>query len=76
MYGVRRTTIYLPESLKRQLESAALEERCTEAELIRRGLARLLQERATPRPRAPLFSSGIPDLAERCDELLSAFGDS
>ncbi len=38
MYGVRRTTIYLPEDLKSSLARAAQEEGRTEADLIRENL--------------------------------------
>ena len=75
MYGnMHRTTIYLPESLKDALARAAREEGCTEAELIREGVERLLLARHAE-PRLPLFASGVPDLAERVDELLAGFGE-
>ncbi len=74
MYGVRRTTIYLPEDLKSSLARAAQEEGRTEADLIREGIERLLQSRH-PEPRIPLFTSGKPDLAENVDTLLNGFGE-
>ena len=74
MYGVRRTTIYLPEDLKNSLARAAHEAGRTEADLIREGLERLLQSRHA-RPKLPMFSSGKPDLAEHVDELLAGFGE-
>jgi len=74
MYGVRRTTIYLPEDLKSSLARAAQEERRTEADLIREGIERLLQSRH-PEPRLPLFTSGKPDLAENVDRLLNDFNE-
>lgn len=73
MYGVKRTTIYLPEDLKSTLARAAAEEGRTEADLIREGIERLLRSRH-PEPRVPLFSSGMPDLAENVDTLLAGFG--
>ncbi len=46
----------------------------SEAELIREGIERLIADEP-PRPRAPLFSSGDPTLAERVDEeLRKGFG--
>lgn len=75
MYGVKRTTIYLPEDLKRSLARAAHEEKRTEADLIREGIERLLQSRR-PEPRIPLFKSGKPDLAENVDRLLDGFGEA
>jgi hypothetical protein len=74
MYGVKRTTIYLPEDLKGSLARAAHEEGRTEADLIREGIATFLRSRH-PEPRVPLFTSGIPDLAENVDKLLAGFGD-
>jgi hypothetical protein len=74
MYGVKRTTIYLPEDLKSTLARAAEEEGRTEADLIREGIERLLLSRH-PEPRVPLFASGKPDLAESVDKLLAGFGE-
>ena len=74
MYGVKRTTIYLPEDLMSRLARAAYEAGRTEADLIREGVERLLQSRHAE-PRLPLFTSGKPDLAENVDELLAGFGE-
>jgi hypothetical protein len=74
MYGVRRTTIYLPEDLKSSLARAAQEDGRTEADLIREGIERLLEARH-PEPRIPLFTSGKPGLAEKVDRLLDGFGE-
>lgn len=74
MYGVKRTTIYLPEDLKRSLARAAYEEKRTEADLIREGIERFLQARH-PEPKLPLFRSGKADLAENVDSLLDGFGE-
>lgn len=74
MYGVKRTTVYLPDDLKSALARAAHEEGRTEADLIRKGVERLLRSRH-PDPRVPLFASGKPDLAENVDQLLAGFGE-
>lgn len=74
MYGVKRSTIYLPEDLKSSLARAAKEEGRTEADLIREGVERLLASRH-PEPRVPLFRSGKAGLAENVDELLAGFGE-
>jgi len=74
MYGVQRTTIYLPESLKRTLARAAHEEGRSEADLIREGLERLLEARHA-KPKLPLFKSGKPDLAENVDRDLDGSGE-
>ena len=74
MYGMHRTTIYLPEALKAELARAAAEEGRTEADLIRQGVEHVLRTRHAV-PRLPLFESGEPDLAENIDGLLAGFGD-
>ncbi len=74
MYGMHRTTIYLPDSLKGALARAAQEEGRSEADLIREGVERLLEGRRAE-PWLPLFASGQPDLAERVDESLAGFGE-
>jgi predicted transcriptional regulator len=76
VYGVRRTTVYLPDELKARLEQAAQEERRTEAEIIRESLEAALARRARPVPRIPLVSTGLgrSDAAERVDDLLDGFG--
>lgn len=69
MYGMRKTTVYLPDDLKARVERAADEEGITEAQVIRTALDEYTARRR-PRPR-PLFDSGVGDLAERVDELLA-----
>jgi hypothetical protein len=73
---MRKTTVYLPDELSRDLKRAAAESGRSEAELIREGVARVVEQELTPPPRGPLFSSGDPTLAERVDELLGeGFGE-
>jgi hypothetical protein len=76
MYGMKRTTIYLPEDLKAALERTAVAEGRTEADVVRSALAAATAEHLYPSPRLPLFESGDPTLAERVDEELAAgFGE-
>jgi Ribbon-helix-helix protein, copG family len=76
MYGMDKTTVYLPRELKEGLAAAAKRRHVSEAELIREGVAMAIA-RAEPRPpRLPLFDSGNPDLARNFDELLRGFGES
>jgi len=76
MYGMRRTTIYLPDDLKDALERTAAAEGCSEAEVVRSALATATAEHTYPPPRLPLFNSGDPTLAERVDEELArGFGE-
>jgi hypothetical protein len=76
MYGVHKTTIYIPHDLKRQLEQAAARQGRTVAELVRQALQALVDRSVPPRPRLPLFESGKPDLAEHADEALAGFGQA
>lgn len=72
MYGMAKTTLYLPDELKRAIELEARRTSSSEAEVVRRALSRsLLTER--PRPRGGLFTGQEP-IAERVDELLEGFG--
>jgi len=68
-----KTTIYLPEALKRRIEHAARTEGRSEAEVIRSAIDATLPPLDRPRPRA-LFKSGRGDLVERWDELMEGFG--
>jgi Arc/MetJ-type ribon-helix-helix transcriptional regulator len=67
MYGMRKTTVYLPDDLKRKVERVAADHRMSEAEVIRAALNEYTAHRP-PRPRAGTFSHG--SLADRVDELL------
>jgi plasmid stability protein len=71
MYGMKRTTIYLPDELKAALERTAAAEGKSEAEIVRAALIAATAVRAHPTPRLPLFESGDPTLAERVDEALA-----
>lgn len=77
MYGMRKTTVYLPDGLKSALEKMAMQEGQSEAEIIRSAIQSAVDRRRRPRPRVPLFESGPADprAAERVDELLQGFGE-
>lgn len=76
MYGMRRTTVYLPDDLKEALERTAAAEGRSEAEIVRSALATATAEHTYPPPRLPLFDSGQLTLAERVDEeLAGGFGE-
>lgn len=75
MYGMRKTTIYLPDELKEALERAAESEHRSEAEIVRDALSIALAARVPPRPHVPLDATlGDPTIFERVDELLDGFG--
>jgi plasmid stability protein len=76
MYGMRKTTVYLPDELKRALGRVAAQRGMSEAELIREALRAITMGARPPKPRLPLFESGLPDLAERVDESLDGFGET
>jgi hypothetical protein len=75
MGGMEKTTVYLTETQKRALELAARVSGRSEADLIREGVDEVTARHRMAEPTIPLFSSGIPDLAERADEYLRGFGD-
>ena len=76
MYGMVKTTVYLPEELKASLSRVASERSISEAELIREALSDKVSAAAKARPTVGLFAEGLgnPGLAERVDELLTGFG--
>ena len=79
MYGMRKTTLYISDELKAELERVAEEAHTSEAELIREAIRAMLQARQLVRPALPLFDSGDPTLAqrvaERPGEELAGFGE-
>ena len=69
MYGMRKTTVYLPSRLKAALRRAAEAGGVSEATVIRESIERATRS-AAPRPTVPLFRSREPELAEQVDEAL------
>ncbi len=79
IYGVKRTTIYLTNVQKQELELLSARVIRTEADLIREGVDHVLDtHRARARKPAALFALGDPvlDDPERVDEALHGFGES
>ncbi len=70
IYGMTKTTIYLPEDLKDAVAREARQRGIPEAELIRQAIASALRR---PTPRGGLFAS--TPFAHRVDELMVGFGD-
>jgi hypothetical protein len=64
-----KTTVYLPDELDRRLEAEAAIEGVSKAELVRRGVARLLEENVRPRLSNPLpvFRGGRTRTMEEID---------
>jgi Arc/MetJ-type ribon-helix-helix transcriptional regulator len=75
MGGMEKTTVYLPDDLKRALRRAARSSGRSEADLIREGIGLVTGTHRIAEPRLPLFESGQPGLAERVNELLAGFGE-
>ena len=75
LYGMQKTTVYIPKEVKRALGRVAASRGVSEAELIRQALRALIAEDPHPRPRLPLFKSDKPRLAENIDDALSGFGE-
>jgi len=76
IYGMEKTTVYVPAELKRAIARVAAARGISEAELIREALRNATDQAPPPRPRVPLFKSGKSGLAERIDEALAGFGES
>lgn len=76
MYGVKRTTIYLPDEMKAAIEREAARRGVTEAEMIRGAVSEHLASKRGRRLNLPLFPEGFgEDIAGRVDELLEGFGE-
>lgn len=71
--GMNKTTVYLPDDLKRLVEMAAAREGISEAEVIRRSIA---SAEGTQRPelQGAIFESDEVT-SDRVDELLAGFGE-
>ncbi len=71
MYGMSiKTTIYLPDDLKRDLEREAARRGTSEADVIRTAIADAVRH---PKPRAGIID-GEP-FAQCAEELLAGFGE-
>lgn len=73
--SVTKTTVYLPDDLKRAVKHIAATSGRSEAEVIRQAISELAASMARPRPQGPIFFSGDPGFAERADEYLVGFGE-
>jgi hypothetical protein len=78
MYGVKRTTIYLTDAQKQELELLARRTTRTESALIRDGVDHVLEvHRVKHRKPGPLFALSDPVLDDpgRVEEALEGFGE-
>ncbi len=76
MYGMRKTTVYLPDDLKASLKRLAESEQRSEAEIMREAVRSAVSDRGCPSPRIPLTLMGLgdPTIAEQTDEMFEGFG--
>jgi metal-responsive CopG/Arc/MetJ family transcriptional regulator len=72
MYGMHRTTVYLPEDLKAAVKRAARQRGVSEAEVIRECI-RTGVGGAKPRPQGGLYTGSEP-IARRVNDLLDGLG--
>ena len=73
VYGMVKTTVYLPEPLKARLERLARDQGRSEADLIRAALDEFTA-RERPRPTLPLFAPGEVAPVADWDAALEGFG--
>jgi len=71
-----KTTLYLPETVKRGIERVAQDRGISEAEFIRESLSRSVAE-ARPKPRFGVVSLGtdLPPIDWNTDDHLAGFGE-
>ena len=72
---MNKTTVYLPDELKRALRQMAAASGRSEADLIREAIAAQVASASWPRPKGGLFASGDRSLSEHVDEALAGFGE-
>lgn len=72
LYGMVKTTVYLPDALKRALAVASETEGKSEAEIIREAIQHRVEQSVRRPPTLPLVDTplGDPTIARRADELL------
>ena len=75
IYGMNKTTVYLPETLKQSLEREAARRGVSEAQVIRDAIEAFVAQAPRPRPTPGLFEDGAMDLT-RLDDYLDGFGAS
>jgi Arc/MetJ-type ribon-helix-helix transcriptional regulator len=73
---MRKTTIYLPDELKKRVEKVARTSGKSEADVIRDAINAATRDAGAPTPRIPLMERGLgdPTIAENVDALLESFG--
>lgn len=69
LYGMIKTSVYLPEDLETRLDAEAAATGMSKAELIRRGIVMVLESSTRPKhsPPLPVFDSGRDRSADEMD---------
>jgi predicted transcriptional regulator len=70
-----KTTVYLPDELKRAVARIAAESGRSEAQVIREAIGALARSVERPRPRGGLFDGLGEGLARHVDDALIGFGE-
>ena len=70
---VNKTTVYLPDELKRAVTASSRRRAISEAEVIRQAIADAVSNEELP-PRGPLFASDVL-LADDVEAQLAGFGE-
>jgi predicted transcriptional regulator len=70
-----KTTVYLPDELKRAVKRIAAASDRSEAEVIREAIGALARSAERPRPRGGLFDGLGEGLARHVDDALIGFGE-
>lgn len=70
-----KTTVYLPDDLKADLERAAAEAGKPVADLIREGIRLAAAQRVAPTPTVPIYVSADPEFARHVDEHLTGVAE-
>jgi hypothetical protein len=77
MYGVKRTTIYLTDDQKQELELLSAQTTRTESDLIREGVDQVLDAHRVRRAKPSVLfalSDSVLDDPDRAEEALEGFG--
>jgi len=70
-----KTTVYLPEGLKRRLQDVARAQGRSEAHVIRTAIEQFAASLERPRPKLPLFES-LGEPITDFDEAMRGFGEN
>ena len=73
---MKKTSVYLPDDLKRALARVATARGLSEAELLREAVSTITAATETPVPRLPLFRGKGPSIAGDIDKALKGFGQA